>query len=251
MNPPVFYAPPESKRNDLIELPRAESRHATKVLRLESGDLVVIIDGLGKAYKGEITGSVGRDKVLVRVFSELRNFGEPVVRLTLAAGLSTASQFDTSVPKGTELGVTRFVPIISELSKIKFDDPKRATAKVKRLEKVALAAIKQCRRACCPRITAPMSLDQFLMETSNDIDTVNLVFHPSENSSYLEKELADSSPRRVNMLIGPESGLSSAEQAMAIEAGYRMISLGSRILRTETAGPVVCALVMSLLNELK
>jgi len=249
MDGPVFYAPPESLSDNLIELSRAESHHAVNVLRLKLGQMVMVVDGLGTAYRGEIRAISDQGMVQVRVHLRLRNFGEPVVGLTLAAGVSAGSKFDTIVQKGTELGVKRFVPIMSAKSKVRFEDAKKATARVRRLEKVVLAAVKQCRRACCPEVAMPMALSDFLRET--DRGSVNLIFHCEGSGLYLDEIMKDIAPARVSVLIGPESGFTAQEAAMAVDAGYRAVSLGSRILRTETAGPVVCALVMSLLGELR
>jgi len=93
MEVPYFYAPPD-KINDLIELPVAESRHARKVLRLTAGSPVVVVDGLGMAYRGEINRTRKSDPVVVRVHRLVRNLGEPSVCLKLAAGLSVGSKFD-------------------------------------------------------------------------------------------------------------------------------------------------------------
>ena len=246
---PVFYAPPDHRSDDLIELPRSESRHALKVMRAKRGEIVVVVDGCGVAYRGEIYGVVARETVQVRIHAELRNFGEPLVRIQLAAGLSSVSKFDSLVQKGTELGVTRFVPLICRTAKVKLDDPRKAEARVKRLQKVALAAIKQCRRSLLPEITLPMTLDDLLRET--DVDSVNVMFHPSQTGLGLKDVLAGARTRRVSILVGPESGFTSDEEGAAAKAGYQTVSLGSRILRTETAAPVACALVMSLLGELR
>ncbi len=250
MEPPVFYAPPENITADSIELPAAESRHALRVMRLEPPDLVMVIDGLGTAYRGEITAIGLKGSLTVRPHATLRAFGEPSVKLTLAAGLSTASRFDTLIQKGTELGVSRFVPVISDRSKVRIDSAAKAEAKVRRLEKVALAATKQCRRSYRPEILSPMSLASFLEDT--DGEAANLVFHPGSPATGLEKALTvDDSTRRVSLLVGPESGFSNDEVATAVAAGFTMVSLGPRILRAETAGPVAAALVMALLGELR
>lgn len=246
---PVFYAPPGRRSGDLIELPRSESHHALKVLRVRRGEMVVVVDGCGVACRGEVSRIVARETVQVRIHAELRSFGEPLIQLQLAAGLSTASKFDSLVQKGTELGATRFVPLICGTSKVKLDDPKRATARVRRLQKVALAAIKQCRRSLLPEITLPMTFDDFLLEA--DGDSVNVMFHPSGRGPGLQDVLTGAKTKRVSILVGPESGFTDDEEEAAVEAGYRTVSLGPRVLRTETAGPVACALVMSLLGELR
>jgi len=107
VEPPVFYAPPESFEGDDVSLPADESRHATRVMRLTLGAQVIVVDGLGSAWRGTISRLGVRKPVEVRLHAEVRNFGEPAVILTLAAGLSSGYKFDTVVEKGTELGVKR------------------------------------------------------------------------------------------------------------------------------------------------
>lgn len=249
MQLPLFYSPPESLAGDTIVLRGDEAHHAVRVMRMAIGDRLMIVDGLGTAWRGEIREVGAKEpQVAVRVHDTLRNFGEPAIRLTLAAGLSVGSKFDTVVQKGTELGVKRFVPILGEKSKVKVEDPKRAAARVRRLEKVALAAIKQCRRSYRPDITLPTSLESFLAQT--DKEALNLVFHAGPGALSLDRLSVKKDAPRVSLLVGPEAGFSENEVERAMASGYTPISLGPRILRTETAGPVVCALVMNALGEL-
>jgi len=247
VEPPIFYAPPDQLLNDTVELPRTESHHALTVMRLKPAAIVMVVDGVGNACRGEILAG-GKENVRVRVHSRRRDFGEPAVRLTLAAGLSIASKFDEIVEKGTELGVKRFVPIISEKSKVRIEDASRARAKVTRLEKVALAAMKQCRRSYRPEISVPVNLEQFLREV--DRESLNLIFVPSKPSRPLDQLKIESGTKRATVLVGPEAGFSDEEVDQAIAAGFIPVSMGSRILRAENAAPVACALVMHALGEL-
>lgn len=257
MELPIFYCPPERRRDDTIELPADESHHAVSVMRLSQADRVIVVDGVGTAYRGEIARIVSRKKVEVRLHLEIRNFGEPAVVLTLAAGLSVGSKFDTVVQEGTELGVKRFVPIISERSKVKLDDPKKASTKIRRLERVALAAIKQCRRSYRPDISLPVSFAEYMKQA--DSEDLKLIFQPGDRvaqqgrtwTASLEHIPIDAQTKRITTLVGPESGFTPDEVDLAGKVGFISVSLGPRILRTETAGPVACALVMNMLGELR
>lgn len=248
MDAPIFYAPPESIVENIVKLDSKESHHAAKVMRLALGSPVIVVDGVGTAWRGAIAKLTGRKGVEIRLHSEIRNFGEPTALITLASGLSTGYKFDTVVEKGTELGVKRFVPVITSKSKVKFDDSKRAKSRKTRLEKVALAAIKQCRRSYRPEISLPINLSGFLDET--DPESLNLIFHPCESARPLAEMLGESA-RRISILIGPEAGFSPDEFEAAQQVGYVAVSMGPRILRTETAGPAAVALVMNALGELR
>lgn len=248
MEPPILFAPLENIQDDKILLPAAESHHAGDVLRLRSGALVLVVDGLGTAYRGELRIESRKSSIVI-VHAQIRNFGEPDCRLTLAAGLSTGFKFDEVVDKGTQLGVSRFVPLITEKSKVKMEDARRIARKTARLEKVALAAMKQCRRSFRPEIVAPMTIGQYLRQI--DRDSLKLLFHPANDARALTDVLPPETPRRIALLVGPEAGFTSDEISLASAKGFTSVSLGPRILRTETAGPIVCALVMERLGELR
>jgi 16S rRNA (uracil1498-N3)-methyltransferase len=171
------------------------------------------------------------------------------VRLTLAAGLSTGSKFDAVIQRGTELGVSRFIPLLTEKSKVAVDEPKRAKAKVTRWRRVAMAAMKQCRRSYIPEIAVPTGLQSFLEQ--HESSDLGLIFHPGKAGKPLSEVGLNDSSKRVTLLVGPESGFSEDELDMARDAGIAPISLGPRILRTETAGPIVVALVMARLGEFR
>jgi 16S rRNA (uracil1498-N3)-methyltransferase len=249
MQAPIFYAPPELIEGGLVRLPDDEARHAITVLRLKKSEPVIVIDGLGTAYRGTVAKISRRKAVDVAVHAAIRNFGEPSVILTLAAGLSSGYKFDNVVARGTELGVKRFVPVLTAKSKVRLDDPPRARARVTRLEKVALAAAKQCRRAYRPEVSVPVSFAEYIRET--DGESLNLVFHPEPKARPLDSILGDSRPKRVSLLVGPESGFTDEEVEAAAAAGFVPVSLGCRVLRAETAGPAVVALIMHLMDELR
>lgn len=246
MLPPVFYAEPDSCNGEVIRLSAAESHHATSVLRLGCGRILIVVDGAGNAYRGEITGASLGKRVDVAVHTRIRNWGEATVKLTLAAGLSTGSKFDTIVQKGTELGVVRFAGLVCDKSKVKLEDSKRIKSRRTRLEKVALAAMKQCRRSYRPETALPVDFEEFMKET--DSESLNVMFHPV--GQQLSKLVIETDVRRVTALVGPESGFSADEVDLAVTAGYQVVSLGPRVLRTETAGPVACALLMNLCGDL-
>ncbi|HEX2897278.1 MAG TPA: RsmE family RNA methyltransferase, partial [candidate division Zixibacteria bacterium] len=223
MEPPVFYAPPESVNGDSIILPKEEAHHARNVMRLKEHAQVVVVDGLGTAYRGTLSNSKGRKELIVSVQNTVRNFGEPFVKLTLAAGLSEGNKFDYVVQQGTEVGVSTFVPVITEKSKVKMDNAAKAASRIKRLERVAMSAMKQCRRSYCPVIAPIRKLDDFL----NGVDrgALNLIFHPDQSSNRLNPKDNLSEFRAVNLLIGPESGFSDMEVEKAVAAGFKTVTM--------------------------
>lgn len=246
MDAPVFYASPDLIDPPTIELPSDESRHARDVMRLRKGALIVVIDGLGRAYKGEIQ-TVGKKAVTVNVISTVREFGEPMVHVTLAAGLSKGEKLDGVIQRATELGVSRIVPLLTEKSVIKLDDDKKVQSRIKRWSKVALASAKQCRRSVVPMIAEPLAVSKYLLDFERE--DCGLFFHVSRDTmSWSDAEIPDGA-KRVAVVVGPESGFSDNEAEMARNAGMTVVGLGERVLRTENAGPTAVALVMSRLGE--
>lgn len=248
MLPPIFYADPDLIVNEQVVLGKEDSHHAVTVMRLKPPEIVIVIDGQGTAYRGEIINIDRKKLVTVKFHSTIRNFGETSSKVCLAIGMSANYKLDTVIQKGTELGVKRFVPLLTEKSKIKLNSSKKKYSKVKRLEKIALSAIKQCRRSYIPEISEPVKFNEYLKQTEKT--DLNLIFHTSYNSEKFNLNSIDKSLKRINLLVGPESGFSNDEYELALEAGFKTVSLGDRILRTETAGIIISGVVMYLLNEL-
>ena len=248
MEPPVFYAPPENMSGDVIELPTAESHHAWDVFRVRPGSEVVVVDGLGRAYQAEVTKRSTARQVWARVHQTIPNYGEPRLNLTLAVGVAKGFKMDTVVEKGTELGVSRFVPVVSARSQLKLDDPSTAVRRRERWERVALAAMKQCRRSLRPEISVPLSFGGLL--EGIDSEQLRLICQPGSDGTPLRRLPLGDRSRRVTVLVGPEAGFSADEFQAARRAGWEQVRLGVRILRAETAGPTVSALIMAAAGEL-
>ncbi|KAA3632752.1 MAG: 16S rRNA (uracil(1498)-N(3))-methyltransferase [Calditrichaeota bacterium] len=249
MSEPIFYANPASINSTHIQLNKTESHHAVKVLRLPVGAIVIAIDGNGVGYRCEIS-KISRDKLVeLKIHSVVRNFGETSALVTLAAGLSAGSKFDEIIEKCTELGVKRFVPLLTEKGKVKIEDPKRIKSKLTRYNKVALAAVKQSRRSYIPEITAPTNFHDFISEIDSESDY--LCFHPSQQAKLIHGIKLNEPVKRLTIIIGPESGFSENEINLVIKQKIPTISLGKRILRAENAAPVICGIIMNLLAEFR
>jgi 16S rRNA (uracil1498-N3)-methyltransferase len=217
-------------------------------MRLEAGDMVIIVDGMGNGYRAEIVRR-SRSELECRLINRIRRFGEPSKAVRLAAGLSTGYKFAEVIERATEIGISAFVPLLTKKSLVKIDDEKRRTNKATRWNKVAIAAMKQARRSLLPVIEKPLAFDDFLKRL--DKDEIKILFDPQNGGESLENALRFEAAERITLIIGPESGFSREEVAAAREAGCRVVSLGQRILRTENASPSAAAIVMFLLNELR
>lgn len=241
-----FYAEPDQVRDGLVELSRDDARHAVTVLRLKPRQHVeIIMNGLRSDAEIVLAGAEG---VSVRILSDLPST-EPSLSVTLYQGLPKADKMDLIVQKSTELGVTRIIPVLMERCIVRLD-PKDTDKKTERWNKIAREAGKQSGRCIIPEITSPVPISRLTALPS--LPEVNIV--PWEESSgYGPLAFQKDHPvlSSLGILIGSEGGIDKKEIALLQSAGFIPITLGKRILRTETAGPAVLSSIMSLYGEME
>lgn len=218
---------------DVIPLPASESRHISKVLRLSVGDMVELLDGRGGVYSAVLT-KVG-PSVLAKVVS-LSRPGEDALQLIVGQGLLKGKKMDTVVQKCTELGVNRFIPFASSRCQGKLDDL-REGKKHDRFQRIVEAACKQCMRADLMDLDRPVEYGALVEEFGNlsAESSLKLLFWEEEQNRTLHDIEVKENLERVVILLGPEGGLTEDEAFGAEQAGFLPVSLGSRILRAETA----------------
>lgn len=252
-----------------------EAYHAVRVLRLSPGDDVVLLDDSGLEYHGkvqEISGDAKRPSVVVRGDTLVPAPGEPRFGLTLVQALPKGDKMDHIVQKGTETGVTHFVPVVSERVVVEYSE-RKIQARLERWRRIAQEAAKQAKRGRRPSV-APVTKLGAALEAASLQGPVLVLWEGAtrpikEALRVIEKEqlgLGKPSPRELNqrelgesnpgeretgsgsptltLVIGPEGGFSQDEAQMMEALGGRLVSLGPRILRTETAGPVAAALTL-------
>jgi 16S rRNA (uracil1498-N3)-methyltransferase len=211
--------------NTSVRIRGDEHHHLSRVVRLRIGDTVLITDGDGNASEAVIE-EIGHDETQCRVTARHENFNEPPVPVVLMqAALKNPGKMDWLVEKGTELGMTAFVPLLTERTITQ-------TVKIDRLQKLAETATKQCLRGRIPKIHEPVSLlDAVEAHSSARL----LIFHESAPlDATPESLLIDGRP--LALFIGPEGGFSDEEVALLRGHGADILSLGPRRLRGETAG---------------
>ena len=244
---PTFIYQSNDRVDDLIRLSGPEAHHITKVLRLNRGEMVRLINGQGMAHICEISSADVKD-VSCRIVKSIKNSGEPHLQLTLAIGLSTSSKFDTVLEKGTEVGVSAFIPLLTEKGKVKLGDRSAVGRKMTRWQRICEAAVKQSGRSRIPAIADPIVFDDFI----STCDPARVaMFHPGDRMDDINRSIDLISNNQLTIIVGPESGFSKAELDQAADSRITHISLGSRILRTETAGTVLSALIIYLAEIVK
>lgn len=239
---PRFHCPFPLAPGATVDLPPEAAHHATKVLRMNDGDGVILFDGRGGEWFGRLRRLGRAMTVMLEAFDDTDR--EPPLAVTLAQGLPGADKMDWIVQKAVELGVARIAPVACRRSVIRLSG-ERLLRRNAHWQAVAVAACEQCRRNLVPEVAPLVDLPQFLGQAAGDND-MRLVLAPGAANRLAEL------PRPtgpVTVLIGPEGGFEDGELAAAQAAGFRAVSLGPRVLRTETAGPAALAAMMALWGD--
>ncbi len=245
-----FHSPASSFSSDgkSVALGPDEARHLREVLRLRAGDEVFLFDGEGREFKG-VVAEARRNSAQIDVLAEVDPAKpESPLDLTLAVALLKGEKFDLVVQKATELGVTKVMPLITSRADIRLRDASDADKRVARWQRIAIEAAKQSGRARIPEVLTPQTYTS-VVSTSPE---VNVLLFSERNGVSLEEALnsfADG-PVAVTALVGSEGGWTDEEIVEARRAGCRIITLGGRILRAETAAIVVTALLQNHCGDL-
>lgn len=220
-----FYVP---NVQDNGELPEEEAMHALRVLRLKSGDEIMLTDGIGNFYKAEITVAATRKCV----FKLLETIPQtPIWRGHLHLVVSPTKMMERMewlVEKATEIGFDR-------ISFINCDNSERRVIKVKRLEKIAVSAMKQSRKAWKPIIDEIVSFDELVAESTGGLRYIAHCYEEIKKVDLFNQLSISDKDEDVTVFIGPEGDFSLSEVKKAIDAGFVSVSLGESRLRTETA----------------
>lgn len=237
-----FFVPRENLDSERVRFPPEQSMQLERVLRLRTGERVIALDGSGVEYE-VILESLGKEAV-GRIIGRRASSGEPGVSVDLYAGTLKGSKFETVLQKGTEVGVSRFIPILTDRSVA--GEP--STAKMRRYDAIAREAAEQSRRGRIPTIQGPMPFDAALAAATMTGTVV--VLWEDEDADHLMTIELPATMTRVALFVGPEGGFTGEEVALARSADARIVTLGSRILRAETAGIVGPAILLARLGEL-
>ena len=232
-----------------FKLPDEVFHHAVTVLRMRAGDVCELFDGNGYSAEAEII-QTDKKSAQARWLSapQLHIENESPLNITLTQCLSAAEKMDWTIEKAVELGVTRIVPIFSARSQIKLS-AERIDKKIAHWQRIIIAACAQSGRNICPQLLAPMTLGDWLGASKSN-PAYKLILHPDPQLpttlSQLPRPTAD---QAIELLIGPESGFDDKELQLAQQADYRATLLGSRVLRTETAGLAAISAIQTLWGD--
>lgn len=242
-----LYLPQALAEGQHLELPAAAARHVVQVLRLRAGAALTLFNGEGGEFQC-VLASMDKHAATVQVGTYQPVERESPLQLTLAQCVAKGERMDYSIQKAVELGVHRIVPLLSARSVVKLG-AERWDKKRQHWEGVIAAACEQCGRNRLPRLAPVSALSEWLShgkDKGHDHD-VRLVLAPDAQTSLAAFPAA----RAASLLIGPEGGLSEAEIASAVSQGCTAVSLGPRVLRTETAGVAALAALQSLWGDFR
>lgn len=232
--------------DERFELTGAEARHLQRVMRKGIGDPVEIADGKGRFYQGTILQIDGQ-RVVGRIDDQVIRDVEPGVRLVLCQALPKGDKMEEIIRKGTEVGVSAFVPFIARRS-ISRPDAKDAEKKRHRWQRISEEASKQAGRSVIPDISSVTDWAGLGRIIAGD---PALIAWEGEDSRGVRSVLAGLHSETIYLIIGPEGGFDPEEVKEGVDGGMLSVSLGPRIMRTETAGPVLAALALYALGEME
>ena len=239
-----FFVPKENIKDDKILIIGEDVSHITKVLRLGIGDEITCCDGAGNDYVVTIE-EADKKQVICKVVSKEKTETEPNISVTLIQGIPKASKMDYIIQKTTELGICEIYPCSLARCVSKVENDK----KTDRWQKIAVEASKQSGRGVVPVVHNPISLKDAI----DVLKGADIAFVPYEcqEESYLKPVLtAKADVKSVAFLIGPEGGFDKQEIAQIEDAGLPVVTLGKRILRTETAGEAVLSMIMYEIGDI-
>lgn len=234
---PRFFVS-EQPENGVLTLRGEDAHHAGRVLRLRPGESVTLCNGKGTDFDCSIE-TVEKDAVVCHVRDSHPAETEPRQQLTLFMALPKSDKMDFIVQKAVELGAREIVPY---LSKNCVSRPDKTEKKVERWQKIALEAAKQCGRGYLPAVGAVVSFEQAAVQAAQSQNA--LFFYENERQTGLHDALLHGVGETVSLMIGPEGGFAPEEAAFAAETGLTSVSLGTRILRCETAPIAALAAVL-------
>lgn len=238
-----FYCPIPLQSGRSLTLPPEAAHHALRVLRLRSGDELVLFDGLGGEYPGRVVEAKGIVRVALEEKRDMER--EAPLALTLVQALPAGDKMDWVVQKAVELGAAAIQPVQAKRSVVRLAG-ERAATRAAHWRQVAISACEQSGRNRLPNIGAVVDLPHYLAGSPDDNETRLLLSpRPGMRLSALPKP-----PGTVTLLIGPEGGFDEDEERAALSVGFRAISLGPRVLRTETAGLAAMAAILALWGDI-
>ncbi|MCI8949514.1 MAG: 16S rRNA (uracil(1498)-N(3))-methyltransferase [Lachnospiraceae bacterium] len=241
-----FFVKPNQVENGQIRITGSDVNHGKNVLRIRPGEEILVSDGCGMDYICQVY-SLDETSILAQITEKETKSRELPAFITLYQGLPKSDKMELIIQKAVELGVTRIVPVATKNAVVKLEG-KREEGKIKRWQAIAESAAKQSKRSRIPQVSGVINLGQALQEGAV-CESRLIAYEQEEGMAGTKRELLKiSGGQRIAVLIGPEGGFDECEVQAAAKAGFCPVSLGKRILRTETAGLSLLSVIMMKLE---
>lgn len=251
-----FFVTPAQIMDGYAVITGQDVNHIRNVLRMKAGEQVGIRDGISRSYICELE-TIGEDEIRAKILTEDTDLSELPAELYLFQGLPKSDKMELIIQKAVELGVHEVIPVATRRAVVKLDR-KKEESKLKRWNAIAESAAKQSGRAVVPEVKLPVSYRE-AMKLSEELDVKLIPYEcADELLSGTEETPMERTRNRlktilpgqsIGIMIGPEGGLEKAEVEQSMEAGFAPVTLGKRILRTETAGLCILSVLMFQLEE--
>lgn len=244
---PRFFVSREQIDDSTITIKGADVNHIKNVLRLSAGDELSVSDGEGTDYHCTIAAA-DKQSVILEIMNSWNSFTELPVKLYLFQSVPKSDKMDMIIQKAVELGVYEIIPVYTEYTVVKLTGEKEQKRQ-KRWQTIAESAAKQAGRGLIPKVSDFMTYEKAL-SAAKELDRILMPYEKAEGMEAA-RSIMDSLGREqsIGIFIGPEGGFSAEEVKKAKDAGAEVLSLGRRILRTETAGLAVLSILMFRLES--
>ncbi len=242
-----FFVTPQQISGDKIRIEGGDVNHMKNVLRMKLHEKAEISDGESRTYLCEVE-AYEEDVAILHILEEMEVDTEPASKLYLFQGLPKSDKMELIVQKAVELGVYQVIPVAMKRSVVRLDD-KKAAKKADRWNSIAESAAKQAGRSRIPEVTMPLSYNEAL-KMAEELDVTLLPYELAGGMEVTREVIRQiKSGQSVGIFIGPEGGFEPEEVDAAVSMGAKVITLGRRILRTETAGLATLAVLMFELEQ--
>lgn len=241
-----YFCADDNISGNTVKVDGGDARHLKTILRAEVGDKIAVVTE-SKEYIAEIT-EINKDDILCEIVEEIERNNETKINITLCQGIPKQTKMETIIQQNVEIGVKNFIPLITERTVVKLNDKDRENKKLERWRKIAKESSKQSKRNAIPAVEDILTVKELVERLRNE-DVEIIVPYELEDMKIL-KDVLKEPKENYYIIIGPEGGFDIREVEMFKEIGAHIVTLGKRILRTETAGIVAASVVMYACDEM-
>ncbi|WMJ76684.1 MULTISPECIES: 16S rRNA (uracil(1498)-N(3))-methyltransferase [unclassified Sedimentibacter] len=241
-----YFCADDNIKNNTVKVTGGDARHLKTILRAKEGDNISLVTESSE-YDAKII-EINQENIICEIIEEKNTNNETKINVTLCQGIPKQTKMEDIIQQNVELGVKSFIPLMTERTVVKLNDKDREQKKLERWRKIAKESSKQSKRNIIPTVEDIVNVKE-LLERLKEENAEIIVPYELEDMKLL-KDVLSVPKENYYIIIGPEGGFDIKEIEMFKEAGAHIVTLGKRILRTETAGIVTASVIMYACNEM-